>query len=170
MLWSRTHKYLGLECCFNTQFLRSFCFIFGNAQFPQCRSLSGLRRDAKTLGLGWSPPPVGGCLLAAGPRATWMSSCSLLTISASEGHGHCSCCRRRGGSTGLCWETNVVWVDGVGGSLRIPPRDSSIYVCHRPAFLWVTLTPTSPGQWAVHTRMLQEKSPASPKESREAPI
>lgn len=128
MLWSRTHKYLGLECCFNTQFLRSFCFIFGNAQFPQCRSLSGLRRDAKTLGLGWSPPPVGGCLLAAGPRATWMSSCSLLTISASEGHGHCSCCRRRGGSTGLCWETNVVWVDGVGGSLRIPPRDSSIYV------------------------------------------
>lgn len=134
MLWSRTHKYLGLECCFNAQFLRSFWFIFGSVQFPHCRSLSGLQRDAKTLGMGCSPPPVRRCHRAAGHRAMWMSSRSLLTLSTSEEHGDCSCCWRRG-STGFCWETNVVWVDGVGGSLRIPPQDSSIYVSHHPAFL-----------------------------------
>lgn len=144
MLWSRTRNYLGLECCFDTQFLRSFCFIFGSARFPHCRSLSGSQRDAKTLGMGWSPPPLGGCLRAAGRRAAWMSSCGLLAPSTSEERGDRSCCRR-GGSTGSCWETNVVWVDGVGGSLGIPPQDSSIYVCHRPACLWVASTPASPG-------------------------
>lgn len=151
MLWSQTLKYRSLECCFNTQFLRSFWFIFGSAQFPHCRSLSGLQQDAKMLGMGCTPPPVGGCLPAAGLEH---HGClyAAFTLSTSEERRNCSWCRR-GGSSGLCWKTNVVWVDGVGGSLRIPPQDSFIYVCHHPAFLWVTLTLTSPSQRAAHTHL-----------------
>lgn len=61
-------------------------------------------------------------------RTAWMASCSLLILPNPVECGDCSCCRS-GAGTGLYWETNVVWMDGMGGSLRILPQDSSIYVC-----------------------------------------
>jgi len=166
MLWSRTHKYLGLECCFNAHFLRSFCFIFGTAQFPHCRSLSGLQRDAKMLGMGWSPPPSGGCLLAAGRRVTWMSSCSLLALLSSEEHGDCSCCRR-----GASWDSagRQMWSGWMGwvGALGFLPKTA--------LFMSVTVQPhcgshRHPPAPAREPRMLSEKSPALPNESRDAHI
>lgn len=90
------------------------------------------------LGIGCCPPPVGGCLLAAGQKATWMS-CTLLTLSASKECKDCSCCQRVE-SIGLCKETNAVWADRVSRSLRIPLSYNSIWLCHCPAFLWVMLT------------------------------
>lgn len=87
------------------------------------------------LGIGCCPPPVGGCLLAAGQKATWMS-CTLLTLSASKECKDCSCCQRVE-SIGLCKETNAVWADRVSRSLRIPLSYNSIWLCHCPAFLWV---------------------------------
>lgn len=93
---------------------------------------------------GCSPPPVGGCLLAAGQRAMWIS-CILLTLSASKECKDCSCCQR----AVLCWETNVVWVNRVSGSSKIPPAYNSICVCHCPACLWVTVTFHSYSLWYV---------------------
>lgn len=118
--------------------LQTFTSYFWKCQFPCCWSLCGLQWDAKILGVGCGPPPVGGSLLAASQRAMWIS-CSLVTLPTSKECKDCSCCQRVE-SIGLCWETNAVWVNRVTGSLRIPLPCNSICVCHCPAFLLVTLT------------------------------
>lgn len=136
MLWSRTHKYLSLECCFNTQFLRSFSFIFGNAQFPHCRSLSGLQQDAEMLGMGCSPPPVI-------EQREWLHAvCSFYQTQWSVGIAAAAGAEGAQDCTGRqMWSGWMGWV----GALGFFPRTAPFMSVQQSAFLWVPLTPTSMG-------------------------